>query len=87
MPVSVSLDSGFRGCGVPSSTSSDILAWNSLAGGSTKAVTTIIKVGIFGYDITCIAEYCAGLIKQDYYGYCPLIAAKGLDGLAFGIHW
>jgi len=63
MPSYPSLYEGFAGCGTPSSSSSDILAWNSLAGGSTKLATTIIKVGIFGYDITCIEEWCAGLIK------------------------
>jgi hypothetical protein len=63
MPSFPKLEDAFNGCGRPSSSSSDLLAWNSLAGGATKSAKTELKVGIFGYDITCVEEWCAGLIK------------------------
>jgi len=61
----------------------EIEAWGIVEGGDTTKAT--LKLGLFGYDITCIAKYCAA--QDDYYPYCHLIDAKGIDGLAFGIHW
>jgi len=46
-----------------------------------------IKLGLFGYDITCLAEFCAGIDNQDNDYYCNLIGARGLDGLAFGAYF
>ncbi len=63
MPNYPKLEDAFVACGRPQATSPDILAWNSLAGGATKSAKTQIKVGIFGYDITCVEEWCAGLIR------------------------
>jgi len=39
---------------------------------------------LFGYDITCLAAFCAGLNNEDDGYNCNLIQSRGLDGLAFG---
>ena len=44
--------------------------------------------------MTCLAEMCdAEVTGQEYnvmgsyWGYCGLVKARHLDGLAFGVHW
>ncbi len=72
-------------CGYPEPTSTDVEAWNSLENGDTATVD--LQFGLFGYDITCLAHFCA--INRDNIaddGYCGLVEARGLDGLAFGIY-
>lgn len=59
MPGSPKLNDVFKGCGLPNPSATDVLAWNKLSGGATKATITELKVGLFGYDITCVAEWCA----------------------------
>jgi hypothetical protein len=69
-------------CGYPLANSNDLEAWNELdvdSGTSAK-----LSLGLFGYDITCLANLCSSL--SDYYGYCSTIFAKGFDGLALGAH-
>lgn len=68
-------------CPHPSPGARALAAWNELNVGES---TANVKVGLFGYDITCLANYCATQMDEDY--YCPLIAAMGLDGLSIGIH-
>jgi len=60
--------------------------------GETGAAT--LKVGLFGYDISCLVGMCASVDNNEgdsgvgkFTGYCGLIESRGLDGLAFGIYW
>jgi len=60
--------------------------------GESGAAT--LKVGLFGYDISCLVGMCASVNFNEgesgagmFTGYCALIEARGLDGLAFGIYW
>ena len=46
----------------------DIEAWGSLDYGSDATATA--KLGLFGYDITCLLEQCDYI--GDIYGYCGL---------------
>ncbi len=69
-------------CGFPIPTSNDLEAWNDLDVDAGTAAT--LSLGLFGYDITCLASHCSRVL--DYYGYCDMIIAKGFDGLAFGAH-
>ena len=71
-------------CPTPRHAASDLEVWNTLEGSTDNA--SAVKVGLFGYDMTCVANYCA-LQKGDANYYCPIIEARGLDGLAFGIHF
>ena len=74
----------YRSCGAPLAGVPEIEAWGTLEGGDSTTAT--LKLGLFGYDITCLAVNCAEG-SGDYYPYCDLIKARGLDGLAFGIKW
>jgi len=73
-----------RACGNPKADASAIAAWGALGGDSLNL--SEIKVGLFGYDITCLAKFCA-LNDVDSIYYCGLIEARGLDGLAFGVQF
>lgn len=46
-----------------------------------------VRLGLFGYDIACLATFCAGINNEDSGYFCNLIQARGLDGLAFGGYW
>ena len=43
-----------------------------------------MNLGLFGYDISCMVEMCA--IALDFNSECALIQARGIDGLAIGVH-
>jgi hypothetical protein len=47
----------FNACGNPTAGVPDIEAWGVVEGGDNTKAT--VKLGLFGYDITCIAKYCA----------------------------
>jgi hypothetical protein len=72
---------------LPFASQPDIDAWNALEGGASLSANTEIKVGIYGYDITCLAYKCLGVESEDLLGVCDLIDARGLDGLAFGVRF
>ena len=74
----------YKICGAPLAGVPDIEAWGTLEGGKDTKAT--LKLGLFGYDITCLAINCAEG-AGDFTPYCDLIKARGLDGLAFGIKW
>ena len=42
---------------------------------------------MFGYDISCLASFCAGINNEDDGLFCNLIESRGLDGLAFGSYF
>ena len=71
----------FTRCGYPSASNTDVEAWNSLDVGDATAV---LKLGLFGYDISCVAATCAAAF--DFEAFCATLEAKGIDGLAFGHH-
>ena len=72
-------------CTLPDATETDLDAWNTLEGGSSLSADTELKVGIFGYDISCLAIRCIEGDISDDMGICDMIEARGLDGLAFGV--
>jgi len=67
-------------CGFPTATTSDISAWTTLEVGATSASTT--KVGLFGYDITCLMEACA--VKEEFGSNCTFLFSGHKDGWSMG---
>ena len=53
LPILIILE----GCGNPKAGATAIEAWGALNGDSSNL--SEVKVGLFGYDVTCIANYCA----------------------------
>ena len=51
------IDYLFNTCGNPKAGATAIEAWGALDGDSSNL--SELKVGLFGYDITCLANYCA----------------------------
>jgi len=93
MPTTMEMDEFFSGCGFVRGSSSEVADWNALDMGTSTDTTLVLSVGLFGYDLSCVAGLCAQLNNsdgggdyEDYDGYCGLIEARGLDGLAFGIY-
>jgi hypothetical protein len=58
-------------CGYPTATVSDIDAWKTLD--VNAANDSITKVGLFGYDITCLVEACA--VKENVSYACTFLSA------------
>ena len=80
----------FNFCGEPKADLDEVASWNALDTGAS--FTGELKVGLLGYDITCVASVCNQLSDKDggmapFGSYCALIDARGLDGLAFSAHW
>ena len=83
----------YAACNAPKATS-EIESWNALdrPTGVGTLGELVLSVGLFGYDMTCLAGLCAQLDNSDgsapfvNKGYCGLIESRGLDGLAFGIY-
>ena len=67
-------------CGWPTATVSDISAWTTLEVGALSASTT--KVGLFGYDITCLMEACA--VKEEFGFNCTFLFSGHKDGWSMG---
>jgi hypothetical protein len=67
-------------CGYPTATVSDIDAWKTLDVGATSTSTT--KVGLFGYDITCLMESCA--VKENVSYACTFLNSGHKDGWSMG---
>ena len=47
----------FNACTNPKAGATDLDVWGKLTGGPGNA--SVVKVGLFGYDITCLANFCA----------------------------
>jgi hypothetical protein len=58
----------FSRCRWPTPSSADVEAWNKLDVGTA---TSTLKLGLFGYDITCVAGTCAE--AMDVAGYCATL--------------
>ena len=92
MPTTMEMDEFFKGCGFVRGTSSEVADWNALDMGTTTDTKLVLSVGLFGYDLSCVAGLCVQLNNgdggdgEDIDGYCGLIESRGLDGLAFGIY-
>ena len=54
----------FQACGFPRGTS-EVDDWNALDMGTSTDSTTILSVGLFGYDLSCVAGLCAQLNNSD----------------------
>jgi hypothetical protein len=67
-------------CGYPTATNTEVAAWGSLSFGT--GATAVAKVGLFGYDVSCLVEACAW--ASDSGVFCGLL--DGVDGFSFGIH-
>jgi hypothetical protein len=78
------MSDAYKICGFATPSVSDVEAWNMLDGGDSNS--SELRVGLFGYDISCLASMCAQPHAEDSY-YCDFIAARGLDGLAFGVQF
>lgn len=92
MSSTLELSNLFRACSFPQATPEEVSVWNALADGGSASGS--VKVGLFGYDISCLASMCASIENRDsgdiagnFKGYCGLIEARGLDGLAFGSYF
>jgi hypothetical protein len=67
-------------CVYPRPAITDVEAWNSIDFGT--GTTAVAKVGLFGYDISCLNELCFSALDAN--NYCGQL--YGIDGLSFGIH-
>jgi hypothetical protein len=83
MPITI--DNIFAQCGYPQASPDEVASWNNVNFG--VSFTGEVKLGLFGYDISCLASFCAGIDNEDTTWSCNLIQARGLDGLAFGGSW
>ena len=54
----------FYRCGYPTASNTDVEAWNSL---DVDDATAVLQLGLFGYDITCVAQMCAVIFDEDIY--------------------
>jgi hypothetical protein len=64
------MDDAYMMCGLAQPSVSDVEAWGKLEGGESNA--SEIKVGLFGYDISCLANMCAVGTGDDAQ-YCDFI--------------
>lgn len=71
-------------CGSVRPTTADIDSWSVLNKAVGLSASTVIKVGLFGVDITCLNSLCAA--NEDKYGYCSVMTTLGLDGWSMGFH-
>ena len=56
MPSELNAISIYRSCGFPDATPAETTSWNLLETGGSAS--SFIKVGLFGYDMTCFAGFC-----------------------------
>ncbi len=45
--------------------------------------TSVFKVGLFGYDISCIYSLCAD--QEDFASLCSVLTGLGIDGWSMGV--
>ncbi len=55
--MSFKLETIFENCGYPVPSDADLEGWSELAVGDTT--TAVVKLGLFGYDASCLASVCA----------------------------
>ena len=77
----------FNNCGYLTPSTTDIKSWTALTLPTSVATDANASVGLFGYDITCLASMCAE--KSDYANYCSFLVGSGIDGWSLGVkaHW
>lgn len=67
-------------CGWPNPSTSDLESWKTLT--NTATATSVVKVGLFGYDTSCILGLCA--TQDDYNSLCTALTGLGIDGWSMG---
>ena len=65
MSTLLTLPDMYRACGYPLATPSEVSAWNNLE--DNESALAEIKVGLFGYDISCLASLCASVDNKEFY--------------------
>ena len=70
-------------CGYLTPTPTDLESWTDVGLSAVHGTGAYAKVGLFGYDITCLASMCAE--KSDYANYCSFLEGSGIDGWSLGI--
>lgn len=75
----------FENCGGLNPTTNDVKSWTSLnLPAIVNAATSGVKVGVFGYDITCLQAMCAQ--QNDYNNYCDFLVGSGINGWSLGVY-
>ena len=91
MSVKNILSPSYTYCEKPHASGADIAAWNSLSLGTSTNAEMKVKVGLFGWDFTCIYQLCS--TAQDPDESCRFLEKLFEDqgttpiGLALGINW
>jgi len=73
----------YLNCGYLSPTPTDLESWTAVTLLASHGTGAEINVGLFGYDLTCLASMCA--VKSDYYNYCSFLEGSGIDGWSLGV--
>ena len=73
----------YSNCGYLTPTPTDLEAWTAVTVLAIQGTGAAVKVGLFGYDITCLASMCAE--KSDYENYCSFLEGSGIDGWSLGV--
>lgn len=68
-------------CDYPVPSTTDLTAWGTVT--KTGGVTSVVKVGLFGYDTSCLLSLCAE--EDDYASLCSVLDGLGLDGWSMGV--
>ena len=73
----------YANCGYLTPSPTDLTAWTAVTVLAIHGTGAAAKVGLFGYDITCLASMCAE--KSDYKNYCSFLTGSGIDGWSLGV--
>lgn len=71
-------------CDYPVPSTTDLAAWGTVANtAASTAVSSVVKVGLFGYDTSCLLSLCAE--EDDFASLCSVLDGLGLDGWSMGV--
>ena len=71
-------------CDYPVPSTTDLAAWGTVANTATTTnVNSVVKVGLFGYDTSCLLSLCAE--EDDFASLCSVLDGLGLDGWSIGV--
>ena len=73
----------YANCGYLTPSPTDLTSWTAVTALAFWGTGAAVKVGLFGYDITCLASMCAE--KSDYKNYCSFLEGSGIDGWSIGL--
>ena len=77
------MENYYANCGYLTPTPTDMDSWTDVSLSTIHGTGSYAKVGLFGYDITCLASMCAE--KSDYANYCSFLVGSGIDGWSLGV--